>query len=398
MSVSANPLDTTKPTSTTDISGIPGQGLTVKVSDAFSLNIRTRLQARYTLVDSQPDKNGDRTLDQLVNISTARLYVSGNVLVPQLNYLFQFALAGKDYRDGAISPIFDAYLDYKAARDFNIQVGQFFVPFDRLRTVREWALQLADRPRPVQEMTLDRDTGAVLYSDTFLGKESPLAIRLGAFGGGGTNLSIGRKPGALLVARAELRPLGPIDDDQEGDLKRREKPALAIGAAIAENINTNRVRSNNGGTYKSPTTSTYTGGTADYTHVAADLTFKWSGLAVQAEYLLRNAKHDHVHSVDSMGKDVTEYTRSLYGWIVQASYVFPVPFELVARATRMYAISGTDPNLIAELKTKGQELAGGVNYYINGHRLKLQADWIGRFTPDFERPEQTFHVQIDGSF
>jgi hypothetical protein len=237
-----------------------------------------------------------------------------------------------------------------------------------------------------------------LYSDTFLGKESPLAIRLGAFGGGGTNLSIGRKPGALLVARAELRPLGPIDDDQEGDLKRREKPALAIGAAIAENINTNRVRSNNGGTYKSPTTSTYTGGTADYTHVAADLTFKWSGLAVQAEYLLRNAKHDHVHSVDSMGKDVTEYTRSLYGWIVQASYVFPVPFELVARATRMYAISGTDPNLIAELKTKGQELAGGVNYYINGHRLKLQADWIGRFTPDFERPEQTFHVQIDGSF
>ena len=53
--------------------------------------------------------------------------------------------------------IYDAFLDWKAHRDISVKAGQFFVPFDRLRTVREFALQMGDRPRPVAELTLDRD-------------------------------------------------------------------------------------------------------------------------------------------------------------------------------------------------------------------------------------------------
>jgi len=396
--LSANPADKQQPRRPTDISGAPGQGLTVDVDDAFSLNIRGRLQARYQLSIAQPDADGHRALDQLVNINTLRVYLSGHVLVPNLFYLFQFAFAGRDYRDGATSPIFDAYLDYKPHRDINVQVGQFFVPFDRLRTVREWALQLADRPRPVQELTLDRDVGVVLYSDHLFAKESPVAVRLGAFGGGGTNLVNGRTPGGLFVGRVELRPLGAIDDDREGDLERKPTPRLALGAAVALNLNTNRVRSTTGATYKSPTTSSYTGGTVDYTHVATDLVFKWSGFALQAEYLLRNAARNRVLSKDAAGEQVVEFSRSGYGWILQASYVFPKPVELVGRVSRMYALSGTDPNFIAEVESKGQELAAGANYYINGHRFKLQADWIGRLNYQFERPEHLIHVQVDATF
>lgn len=398
VSIGGNPLKEAE-TPKTDISGIPGQGLTIKTGDAFSLNIRSRMQARYQVQVSQPNAAGERTLDQIVNINTARLYFSGNVLIPQLTYLFQLAVAGRDFRDGATSPIFDAYVEYKPHRDFNLQAGQFFVPFDRLRTVREWALQLAERPRPVSELTLDRDTGVVIYSDKFLSDSSPLAVRLGAFGGGGTNLSLGRKPGALLVGRLELRPLGTIDDDREGDLERREKPALALGGAIAANINTNRVRGTTGATYKSLTTSSYTGRVVDYVHVAADLVFKWHGFALEAEYLLRNATSaDSWNYTDAMGNNTREYTRSAYGWIVQASYVLPFPLEFVGRLSRMYAISKTDPALISELNTRGQELAGGVNYYFNNHRFKVQADWIARLTPDFERPEHNVHVQFDATF
>lgn len=399
ITIGGNPLKIAE-TPKTDISGIPGQGLTVKTGDEFSLNIRTRMQARYQVQVSQPNAAGDRTLDQIVNINTARVYLSGNALIPQLTYLFQLAVAGRDYRDGATSPIYDAYVEYKPHRDFNLQAGQFFVPFDRLRTVREWALQLAERPRPVSELTLDRDVGIQLYSDHFLADKSPVGFHLGAFGGGGTNLSLGRKPGALLVGRVELRPLGPIDDDREGDLDRRSTPGLALGAAFAANINTNRARSTTGAAYKSLSTTTNNGRVVDYYHFAADLVFKWQGLAIEAEYLLRNSPQENWTFTDAADKTTPEYTRTAAGWIAQVSYVLPFPLEFVGRLSRMHAIapSKTDPALVSELNTRGQEIAGGINYYLNNHRFKLQADWIARLTPDFERPEHNIHVQFDATF
>jgi hypothetical protein len=385
-----NPLNKNEASSSTDVSGIPGQGVTIKVGDKISVNVRSRLQFRYQLGIPQPNKAGERVLDQIAGIGTARLYIGGNVLVPALTYLLQLALGARDYRDGSTSPIFDAYIEYKKFRDANFQVGQFFVPFDRLRTVREFSLQLADRPRPVTELTLDRDVGVVMYSDNFLSTKSPLAYRVGVFGGGGNNLALGKKPGELLVGRLELRPLGPIDDNSEGDLDRREKPGLALGAAFASNINTNRQRSTTG--------TTYTGGVVDYLHAAADLTFKGYGFALQGEFLWRKARQDTIRSVDAMGMPKTEATRSAYGWIAQASYFFPVPVEIVGRLSRMYALKNTDKALITELDTQGQEVAAGINYYVNKHRFKFQADWIARMTPDFTKPNHLIHAQLDASF
>lgn len=375
-----------------DITGVPGKGLTITTGERFSLNLRSRIQVRYSLGIPAEDASGDRKLDQLVNIGTARLWLSGHAYRPELTYMVQLALAGRDYRDGAVSPIFDAFLDWKAHRDVGVRVGQFFVPFDRLRTVRELALQLTDRPRPVTELTLDRDVGVTLYSDRFLGDSSPVAWKLGAFGGGGTNLSTGKEPGLLVVARVELRPLGAIDDDSEGDLERRRKPGLAIGAAFAGNWNTNRLRSTTGGTF--------TGGTTDYKHAAVDLVFKWRGAAFQAEYLWKRASNDQIVSTHPDGTSLIEYTRSARGWVLQGSYTFDPPFELVGRLSRLYTAGGTDPRLIAEVDTRGQEIAVGVNRYLNGHRLKLQADWIARTTPDFElgNADHLVHVQLDATF
>ena len=374
------------------ISGKPGQGVTLYVSDAFSLNLRSRLQLRYQFNVSAPDEMDERDTQQLVNIGTARLWISGNILNPDLTYMIQLALAGRDYRDGATSPIYDGYLQWEAHRDFNLRVGQYFVPFDRLRTVREWALQMADRPRPVLEFTLDRDVGITAYSESLIDDRSPIAWYIGAFGGGGTNLSLGRDPGALVMSRIELRPLGPIDDDREGDLERLNQPRLAIGGGFAANFNTNRLRSTTG--------PTFSGGTTDYLHAAADLVFKWRGWALQAEYLWKNASADQINSTAADGTDLIEYTRSGQGWIVQSSYTFPHPIEVVGRLSGIYAFSGTDPRLIAEADALGQEVAAGLNYYINGHKLKLQGDWIARMPHDFafKEAEHVVHAQVDVTF
>ena len=377
---------------TVEITGEPGKGLTMNIGERFSLNVRTRIQLRYQLHVPPKGANGERNLDQIVNIGTARLWISGHVYKPELTYMIQLALAGRDYRDGAISPIYDAFLDWKLHRDFAVRAGQYFVPFDRLRTVREFGLQMADRPRPVGELTLDRDVGVSFYSERFLGDRSPFAWRLGAFGGGGTNLVDAKKPGVLLVGRLELRPLGAIDDDLEGDLERRSKPGLAIGTSVAGNWNTNRVRSTTG--------PRYVGGTTDYQHAAADLVFKWLGVALQAEYLWRQASNDRIISINPDGTTLTEYTRSGTGWVLQASYIFDPPIEIVGRLSRLSAFSGTDPRFVTEAATAGQETAAGLNYYFNGHRMKLQADWIAR-TPtnfDFSRADHLVHLQLDATF
>ena len=375
-----------------EISGAPGKGITIKPSENFSLNVRSRIQLRYQLNIPREDDAGERELEQLVNVGTARLWFSGHLFAPELTYMIQLAVADRDFRDGAKSPIYDAYLDYAAHRDLSVRAGQFFVPFDRLRTVREWTLQMADRPRAVLELTLDRDVGVMLYSERFLSDKSPVAWRLGALGGGGTNLSTGRRPGGLFVGRLELRPLGPLDDDREGDLERRTKPAIALGAGFAKNLNTDRLRSTTG--------PRFLGGTTDYLHAALDAVFKWRGFALQGEYLWKDASEDQIESIGDDGLLLTEATRSGYGWITQASYIFDPPVELVARLARIHARSGTDPLLLTEAETRGQEVGAGVNYYFNGHWMKLQADWIAHMASGFEfsQADHVTHLQLDVTF
>jgi hypothetical protein len=374
-----------------DLSGAPGKGFTASFGDAFSLNLRSRIQVRYQL-DIPSDTPDEQPTQQLVNIGTLRVWLSGHALTPELGYMIQLALASRDYRDGAISPVYDAYLDWRAHRDASVRVGQQFVQFDRLRTIREWALQMADRPRPVAELTLDRDVGVTLYSDHFLGDSSPLAYRVGVFGGGGINLASGKTPGALVVGRLELRPLGDMDDDVEGDLDRRPDPRLAIGGGLAVNANSNRARSTTGATYQ--------GGTTDYVHAATDLVFKWQGVALQAEYLWKDASDEAIESIDEAGEPRSEATRSGHGWVLQASYVLPFPLEVIGRLSRVIARRGTDPRLVTESIELGQEIGGGLTYYVNGHRFKLQADWIARTTHDFamDRADHVMHVQLDATF
>ncbi len=363
--------------------------MTLRVSDAFSLNVKGRIQVRYQQSIAREDESGLHDTTQLVNIGTARLSFSGNLLAPELTYVLQLAVAARDYRDGATSPVYDAYFDWKMHRDLGLKIGQYFVPFDRLRTVRESALQMTERPRPIAELSLDRDVGLTASSSRFGGDHSPLTWYLGAFGGGGTNLTALRQPGGLFVSRLEVRPLGPMDDDREGDLERRAKPALAIGAGLAANLNTGRVRSTTG--------PTFSGGSTDYLHAAADLVFKWAGFALEAEYLRREASEDTISSAD---ETTSEYTRSGQGWVVQASYVFDPPIELVTRLSGLYARQGTDPAFIKETEEHGQEVGYGINYYVNDHQAKVQGTWIARTTHDFDltHADHALFAQLDVTF
>ena len=371
------------------VSGAPGQGLTVSTGEAFSLNIKSRVQLRYQ-VNVFEDSSKDT--QALANIGTARIWLGGNVYKPELTYLIQLAIAGKDYRDNATSPIYDAYLEWKAHRDFSVRAGQYFVPFDRLRTVREWGLQMTERPRPIQEFTLDRDVGVTFFSEKFLGDSSPVAWYLSAFGGHGTNQVNTSAVGGLITGRLELRPLGPIDDDREGDLDRRQKPGLAIGGGAAHNFGSGRLRGTTG--------PAFVGGTSDDTYFAVDAMFKWMGLALEAEYLHKSTTSAVFVSEQADGSTLTEHTREGSGWVVQASYAFDPPFEVVGRLSRLYSDDTQDPVFISEVKRRGSEVAGGLNYYFNGHRMKAQATWVARTSSELDlgAADHSIVAQLDATF
>lgn len=362
----------------------PGRGLLVKSpDDSFSFGIRGRIQARNTFLHPR----GSDTTHEL-NIKTLRLSVYGNVLAPELRYTLQLAFGGGDFEQGSSSPIFDAYLDYTRFRDLNIRVGQFFVPFDRARTIREFALQLVDRQLVVRELSLDRDVGVMLSSNDLFGLRELLGYQLFIGGGEGRNRFGTFAPGALGVLRLTLRPFGAFDDDQEADLSRAERPRLSLGVAAAYNSRTSRAQSTYG--------TAFTAGTANYTHLAADLVFKYRGFSLLAEGLCRRANVDVLER--TVGNDVTrEATRSGHGYFVQGGMMVHPWVEVTARWEELFAREGTDPQLLQLAQTQGRQVGSGLNLYLNGHALKLQADYFFLFGSAGEARHLT-RLQLDASF
>ena len=365
-----------------------GKGLVATSADKrFQIGLRPRVQLRTTY-------NKDETSSQLqAAVNTLRLTIAGYALTEDLKYFIQFAFGAGDF-DGNSSPIFDAYVEYTGIRDLNVKVGQFFTPFDRARTIREFALQFVDRQSVVREFSLDRDVGIGFSSQDLFGLGGRLAYNLFIGGGDGRNRIADTKnkygpqtPGMLSVARLIVRPWGQFDDDQEGDLARSGKPHMAIGAAGAYNLSTDRDKSTFG--------NTYTLGTFNYAHAEADLVFKWHGFSMLSEFLYRKAnKSDHTAVVS--GQTVTERSRSGYGYFAQVGQMLTRMLELTARAE---TTKGTDRALREVARVSGRQVGGGLNVYLNGHAFKLQTDYFYVFSSNtFSHGAHVARLQLDATF
>lgn len=382
------PVAEPTPASGPSLSIAPGRGITIRSADKNNeLSLRSRIQLRTTL-----NKDDQRTTNE-TQVRTLRFTISGNVLVPELKYVIQLAFGGGDFEKDSASPIFDAFVECTKLRDLNVRVGQFFVPFDRARTIREFALQFVDRQGPVRELSLDRDLGIMLSSSDLLGLGGRLAYNVFVGSGDGrnrfadsTNPHGPQAPGVLLVGRLTLRPMGPFDDDQEGDLTRSPKPRLAVGVAGAYNISSDRDKSTYGNTYKL--------GTFNYTHAAADLVFKWHGFSTLAEVLYRDANKDTLTATVN-NQVTTESARTGYGYFVQAGQMLTRMLELTARWDEL---KGTNNALKTVARASGRQVGGGLNLYVNGHAFKIQTDYFYAFGRELEKGTHIARLQLDATF
>lgn len=368
------------PADNVSFTGRPGAGVTVALREpSLSLTLSGRVDVRATLT---VPPTGDAQTE--VSIRTVRLVLSGHAFSPDVRFYTQLALAPADFEAGSSSPLYDAWVSWTRLRDAQLRVGQFFVPFDRARTVRESSLQFVDRQAVVGELNLDRDAGIELSSRDLFGWGGRLQYALGVFSGEGRNRA-GAVAGFLYVARLQVNPFGAFDDNIEGDLERRHAPRLAVGVAGAYNQRSTRARSTLG--------ATLTHGDFDFFHAAADLHLKWYGISLLAEALWRHADAPY-HAYTASMQAQREWSRSAWGAFAQLGVVFVPRLEAVVRYGYTDSIGDTDPELQRQVATQGNELAAGLNWYIDGHAYKVQADWQATFGERFSDARHLARVQV----
>lgn len=231
----------------------------------------------------------------------------------------------------------DYYADWVPYSYFGIQVGQFKVPFLIQQLTSSTKQQFVDRSMATGLFDLGRDLGVNLHGSVF---DKKLGYAVAVMNGDGAN-TLNRNLRALLVAtRLDWSILGEYKT-LESDADYSQTPQLGVGVAYAFNERASAMQR-----------GTIAAGIKAH-NLTADTGIKYKGFSWQAAGMLSR-------SVE--GASVTNY-----GFNTQAGYTL-IPKRLeVAGKFGAAVLNGATAN--------EYEYAGGVNYFIKGHPIKLQADF-----------------------
>jgi hypothetical protein len=344
----------------------PGEGATVSSTNgAWSVSARARIQLRAAVSSDPTADDVDDRLAAEFMVRRARLTLKGMLFRDVVQWGVQLGMSPQDVEADRPIIVRDAWVQWNAPWGISLQVGQMKVPFDRQRLVSSSAMQFADRARLIGELTLDRDIGAQLRLDDLL--DQRLVVQAGLFGGDGRNRPT-PNAGFLSVLRMQLQPMGPFDDLVEGDLDRRETPALALAAAAALSTRTTRALGTTGRVLSVDGSD----GLLDYGHATIDAVAKWRGVSVFVAGLSRLGFSDHGAPAP--------IARSAIGAVVQVGVMTIGGLELVGRAAhtqpiQLAGLADNDPTLVPE-----SEASGGFNLYWLGHDFKINTD-VGAVSP-----------------
>ncbi|MDZ4728127.1 MAG: porin [Leptospira sp.] len=346
-----------------------GKGIQATSNDEkHRIQIRFRTQPRATQSFNFDESNDTNNF----LIRRTRIAVKGGLYNDEWLFNLQFGFADSDLENDSRNNLRDANVTYNKNRDLKFSFGQMKIPFSRQRWNSSSALQMVDRSSISAELNLDRDVGAMFYSEDLFGQKRKFAYYIGVFGGNGRNRIDVKMPGVLTVGRIIYSPFGGMsktgsDNDwlSESDLNRYQEPKISFGFSGAYNKNSNRALSTHGALYDFAR--------FDYSHATADIYFKWMGFSLQTEALWRKANSGYMEREVS-GTYKREYSRSGQGYFVQIGYLFSNNYELITRFGEFKPLGETDPNLIYS-----REVGGGLSYYFAEHNLKWQIDYF-RYT------------------
>lgn len=240
-------------------------------------------------------------------INRARLSADGTVK-PNLAYRVQAEFAAVSGTAATVS-LRDAYLRW-TGNWLSATGGQYKTPFSREYLTSGTQIETADRSVAVDSLAPKRDIGVMAEATQAWG-----SFAAGIFNGEGQNTVINRDSTVMLVARAVLRPPGPIW--LAGDIAERGTHRRTLGAEV---------------------------------------NFEYRGAIVRSEYI--------ADRVD--GRD-----RNDYGWFVLAGYRVLPWLQAIARREDIQR-----PNLGPARRVTGSTM--GLNFDFRGGQTRLVLNYVDK--------------------
>ncbi|OOG77243.1 porin [Algoriphagus sp. A40] len=335
-------------------------GISISKDSLFKLNLRFRMQNRFGV---RTESGEDLSIEQTdFRVRRLRLRFDGYVLNPRIQYYIQLGFSKSDLDlDGGeyAQPIRDAIIYYYFKPNLYFGFGQSKLPGNRERVVSSGNLQFADRSIANGVFTLDRDFGFFGYYTLPTKGKAQYQLKGAVSTGEGRNPSPGDY-GLSYTGRFEYLPFGKFinsGDYSEGDLEFEPNPKLSIGITYNWNENAARTRGQLG---------TYLYEKRDQNVFIADAMFKYIGWGVMAEYFRRN-------SLDPITENAEGLKRAVWvgnGANFHVSRMLSRKSELAFR----YAVVNPDQEIV-NLEKRAEEAILGFTRYLNGHRIKIQANF-----------------------
>ena len=320
-----------------------------------------------------------------------RFKVSGHAYTKDLTYLMELDMSQGSAYDVRVNY---AWVNYRFMDEFQVMAGVFRTGSTRADVESTATMQFCEYPVMNAVFGLTRGTGVRFWGNLLDGKGMYQLDIMNSLNTPATRTIVndedlyasGHDNNPALVFRTVWAVLGGhcLHPDDAGkwtapcDMAIHDQPALNVGMHYAFN------EDEHDGTLNIPfprKTFFRQGGFGltsseglQIHQFGVDAGFKYMGFSATAEYVfrtldVRNADKAPFTPLFLMTGDGS--TNTQHGAYVQCGYMLPIPgwerkFEIVGRVGGISALSG------------GQEgtwtYAGGLNYYIEGHNVKLQTD------------------------
>lgn len=364
--------------------------------DKFKMKFNGLVQFRFTHYATRSDnrylspgmRRNDRTGFDLARL---RAKVSGHVYTKDLTYLLELDMSQASGYDTRVNY---AWVNYRFMEEFQVMAGVFRTQSTRADTESTATMQMVEYPMMNAVFGLATGTGVRFWGNLMEGKGQYNLDIVNSLSNPATRtittdealLATGHDSNPAVVFRTVWAILGGhcLHPDDAGrwtapcDMAIHDEPALNVGFHYAFNedwhdgtlqypfARSTLFRSGGFGTVSSEGTQMH--------QIGADAQFKYMGFSVLGEYAARIIDIRDANSAPYTplfllsGDDSTTVQHGAY---VQCGYFLPIPgferkFEVVGRLGGIVANVGGGEGTWT--------YAAGLNYYIDGHNVKLQTD------------------------
>ena len=307
----------------------------------FSVTLNGLVQTRYTWLEPNGDSN-IHTFD----VPLARLALGGAAFDDQVTYFFQ--LEASTFGDSNRLTLLDGWLQYRTGRSISIKAGRILLPFSRQFLTHPGELLFADLSRADYAFNLPRSIGtAVGVSLRRVRVDAAITNSVRALDATGQQ----NRDGSLAaMARAEMTLIsgsGYLESSPTPLVDRQ----LSLGIAGAYNPVAEASVFQN----VAPGDRT--------TSVTVDGNYRDRRLTLAAAFYHRRN--------DTGGPRLDDRGAYLQGGL----YVVPAEWEIAARTS----VVDFDRTRLDGVASDVREYEIGLNRYLHGHHVKLQADaGVGR--------------------